>query len=121
MDREPYVLNSQARAKSVEQASPRSAVDEALAMAREQDLQSPLEKRMTSVRSTVEMISIEVGELAEKLGPLLIEKPAIKVTTVKPLEERSPEAPLIAQLDVLQDQLHRIKDELHLLRCRACC
>lgn len=105
----------------MERDNPPSAIAGALGLAVGQAVQSPLEKRMTAVRSMADLITKEVVELGEKLGPVLIEKPAINVTTVKPIEQANVEAPLIGQLDVLEAQLRSIKDQLHMLRCRACC
>lgn len=97
------------------------AIDRAFDMVRSLDVQSPLGKRMAGLRSMVAQLTKEATELGEKLGPVLVDKDANGMFAVPPTKTDSAEAPLVAQLDALSKQLCWVKNELHMIRCRACC
>lgn len=82
---------------------------------------SPLELRVGAIRTLACTLTEEISELRGKLAPLLAPEVPTKVATVSGEPQGSTPAPLIMMLGEIEDQLRRIKDELHMIRCRACC
>lgn len=82
---------------------------------------SPLELRVGAIRNLACTLNEEVGELRDKLSPVLAPQAPSKPEAVSSEPQGSTPAPLIMMLGEIEDSLRCLKDELHMIRCRACC